>query len=328
MKSPLLTISDLHIRFRRHGATLHPVRGVSLQIAAGECVALVGESGSGKSLTALSIARLPPTERAIVSGDINLDGLDLSSGDPAALAQARCQRLAYVFQDPAGSLNPVMRVGAQIAETLGGAPLSKSERRQRVVELLERVGLQEPQRQARAYPCEMSGGMQQRVMLAMALAGKPKLLVADEPTTALDVVTQRLVLDLIESVAKREGLAVLLITHNLALAAARAHRIYVLYGGTVVESGAASAVTSAPRHPYTGGLLAAVPRLSDPPRRHLRDIPGVVPGADAWPPGCAFAPRCPRADDRCHAAAPPLETDVHQHQYRCWHPLAAGEPAG
>ncbi len=316
MAGVLLTVDDLHIGFRRDGARLHPVRGVSLQVAPGECVAVVGESGCGKSLTALAIARLPPTDRAEVSGRIVLDGVDVSAGDPASLAQIRGRRVAYVFQDPAGSLNPVMRVGDQVAECLRALPAAA--RRARVVDLLSKVGLPDPERQARAYPCEMSGGMQQRVMLAMALAGRPKLLIADEPTTALDVVTQRGVLDLIGRLADEEGLAVLLITHNLALAAGRAARVCVMYGGQVVESGAAGEVLAAPRHPYTQGLLAAVPRLDDPPRRRLRDIPGVVPGADAWPAGCAFAPRCAHADARCRAEPPPVAASPDGRACRCW----------
>lgn len=316
MATALLTIDDLHIRFRRDGVVFHPVRGVSLQIEPCEWVAVVGESGCGKSLSSLAIARLSPTDRAEVSGKIALDGIDVSRGDPATVTQIRGRRVAYVFQDPAGSLNPVMRVGNQIAECL--LDLSAVSRRARVIDLLDKVGFADPERQMRAYPCEMSGGMQQRVVLAMALAGRPKLLVADEPTTALDVVTQRGVLDLMEKLAVDDGLAVLLITHNLALAAGRAHRVYVMYGGQVVESGPAAEVLAKPNHPYTQGLLAAVPRLDDPFGHPLQDIPGVVPAADAWPVGCAFAPRCPHAVSRCHRDPPPVTPMPDGRTCRCW----------
>ncbi len=316
MTEPILVVENLHVRFRRDGTLIHPVRGVSLRMDPGECVAVVGESGCGKSLTALSVARLPPTDRAEVSGRVVIDGIDVSTGGAAALAGVRGRRVAYVFQDPAGSLNPVMRAGDQIAECLREMPAAS--RRERIVELLGKVGLSDPERCARAYPCMLSGGMQQRVMLAVALAGRPRLLIADEPTTALDVVTQRGVLDLIAALAASDGLAVLLITHNLALVSGRAVRVYVMYGGHVVESGPTGAVLADPRHPYTRGLLAAVPRLDDPPGRRLEDIPGVVPGADAWPAACAFAPRCPRADARCHREPPPEVSSSHGRTCRCW----------
>ena len=316
MTGPLLQVENLHVRFRRDGTLIHPVRGVSLRVCAGECVAVVGESGCGKSLTALSIARLPPTDRAAVTGRVVLDDIDISAGRAAELASVRGRRVAYVFQDPAGSLNPVMRVGDQIGECLRDLPTAT--RRVRVEDLLGKVGLADPGRCARAYPCMLSGGMQQRVMLAMALAQRPKLLIADEPTTALDVVTQQGVLDLIGSLAASEGLAVLLITHNLALVAGRADRVYVMYGGQVIESGATAALLTTPRHPYTRGLLAAAPRLDDPPGRRLPDIPGVVPGADAWPAGCAFAPRHPSADARCHRDPPPESSSPDGRTCRCW----------
>ncbi|NLL83805.1 MAG: ABC transporter ATP-binding protein [Lentisphaerae bacterium] len=319
MTLPLLSIANLNIHFHRGHSVMHPVRGLSLHVNAGECVAIVGESGCGKSLTALSIARLPPTDHASVSGELILDNTNLSTASPQTLNKLRGSTVAYVFQDTSGALNPVMRVGDQIAECL--PHLAKAARHERVVELLTRVGLPAPHRQARAYPCQMSGGMQQRAMLAMALAGSPKLLVADEPTTALDVVTQRLVLDLIATIATADQLAVLLITHNLALAAERARRIYVMYGGQVVETGPSAAIITTPHHPYTHGLLAAVPRLTDPPRHRLRDIPGVVPGADNWPPGCPFAPRCPLATAKCHTTPLPTHHISTTHTCSCWHPL-------
>ncbi len=303
----LLQVEDLTVDFRRDGRLIRPVRGVSLTVQSGECVALVGESGCGKSLTALALTRLPPTDRATVGGRVQLQGRDLLTLPARDLRDVRGRGIAYVFQDPANALNPVMRVGDQIAECLTG--MSAAARDSRILELLTRVGLPDPSRCSRAFPCELSGGMQQRVMLAMALAGRPRLLVADEPTTALDVVTQREVLNLTDELARAEGLAVLLITHNLGLVAGRAARVYVMYGGMVVETGPARDVLAVPHHPYTRGLLAAVPSLTSPPDVRLQDIPGVVPAPDAWPAGCPFAPRCTNPPGlTCHMTVPPLNT--------------------
>jgi oligopeptide/dipeptide ABC transporter ATP-binding protein len=251
-----------------------PVRGVSFTVGRGERVALVGESGSGKSLTALAVGGL--VDRAEISGDVSLSG-----------------RIAYIFQNPMQSLNPVMRVGAQIDE-------AKKSRRT-AEELLGDVGLLAEA--ARKYPCEMSGGQQQRVMIAMALAQEPDLLVADEPTTALDVTTQREVLDLVDSVARSRGMAVLFITHNLGLVARYSDFVNVMYAGEIVESGTVPAVLSAPRHPYTQGLLAAVPSLDAPKDAPLSDIPGTVPPPTDWPSGCAFHPLCPHAIPECSSSS-------------------------
>jgi len=301
----LLQVEELSVTFRRDGRMIRPVRGVSLCVGRGECVALVGESGCGKSLTALALTRLPPTDQAAVAGRIRFEGRDLLGLPADALRQVRGRGIAYVFQDPANALNPVMRIGDQMAECLAAMPAAA--RASRIVDLLARVRLPDPVRCARAFACELSGGMQQRVMLAMALAGRPRLLVADEPTTALDVVTQREVLDLIGELAQAEALAVLLITHNLGVVAGRAARLYVMYGGVVVESGPVRGVLAQPCHPYTRGLCAAVPSLRGPPEARLRDIPGVVPAPDAWPAGCPFAPRCSHPPDAdCLAAMPPL----------------------
>jgi oligopeptide/dipeptide ABC transporter ATP-binding protein len=303
----LLRVEDLSVEFRRDGQPIRPVRGVSLIVQSGECVALVGESGCGKSLTALALTHLPPTDRAAIGGRVFFLGRDLLNAASDELRQVRGRGIAYVFQDPANALNPVMRIGDQIAECL--ADLPRADRASRVLELLTRVKLPDPARCARAFSCELSGGMQQRAMLAVALANRPRLLVADEPTTALDVLTQREVLNLTDELARAEGLAVLLITHNLGLVAGRAARVYVMYGGMVVESGPAREVLSSPFHPYTRGLRAAVPSLTAPPDVRLRDIPGVVPAPDAWPAGCPFAPRCnhpPAA--ACHTTVPRLNT--------------------
>ena len=315
MCAPLLQVEGLSVAFPRDGRATIPVRSVSLDIRAGERVALVGESGCGKSLTALSLARLPPTDTAQVSGRVLFDGADLLALSARGIRAVRGSGIAYVFQDPSASLNPVMRVGAQIAECLRYLP--RRDRAGEVGALLARVGLPDPVRAARAYPCEMSGGQQQRVMLAMALASRPRLLVADEPTTALDVTTQRHVLDLIDGLAAAYRMAVLLITHNLGLVAGRMERVSVMYAGRVVEAGRVGDVLTRPRHPYTRGLLAAVPMLDAPQGSALRDIPGTVPSPNDFPAGCAFAPRCPSAQGACGLSEPPLRQDG-GHRWRCW----------
>ena len=266
----LLTVEHLRIAFRLDGRLSVPVRDVSFEIPENGRVALVGESGCGKSLTALALGGL-------VDGASEISGR--IEGHP---------RIAYVFQNPMQSLNPVMRVGRQIAEC----------RPQRsVVELLASVGLAAGTE--RKYPCEMSGGQQQRVMIAMALAQEPDLLIADEPTTALDVTTQRDVLDLVARIADERRMAVLLITHNLGLVSRYARFVNVMYAGEIVERGETASVLSRPRHPYTQGLLAAVPRLDAPKDAPLQDIPGTVPPPWNWPSGCAFHPRCPKAQPVC-----------------------------
>lgn len=285
----LLDVRNLRLAFHRDGREIVPVRDVSFSVPAHGRVALVGESGCGKSLTALALARLSPTDRATVSGEI---------------AWGKRPRVAYVFQNPGESLNPVMRVAAQIREALPRT-LSRREQDARILELLARTGLPDPARAAHAYPCELSGGQQQRCMIAMALAAAPDLLVADEPTTALDVTTQKQVLALIDALAAETGMAVLLITHNLGLVAGRMDEVNVMYAGRIVERGPVVEVLSHPRHPYTKGLLAAVPALDAPRDAPLADIPGTVPPPDAWPAGCAFWPRCGAVQDRCRREPPP-----------------------
>ena len=281
----LLSVKDLRIAFRMEGRLSVPVRNVSFDVPVDGRVALVGESGCGKSLTALSLGGL--VDRAEMSGEI--------SGSP---------RIAYIFQNPMQSLNPVMRVGRQIEEGRKGRRKKEEGRsadgRSAAGELLEAVGLSASA--ARKYPCELSGGQQQRVMIAMALAQDPDLLVADEPTTALDVTTQREVLDLIYKIADDRKMSVLLITHNLGLVARYARYVNVMYAGEIVERGEVADVLRNPRHPYTQGLLAAVPRLDAPKDAPLADIPGTVPPPWNWPSGCAFHPRCPKARGECMTA--------------------------
>ena len=269
----LLEVEHLRIAFRLEGRVSVPVRDVSFSIPENGRVALVGESGSGKSLTALAVGGL--VDRAEISGRI--------SGSP---------RISYIFQNPMQSLNPVMRVGRQIEEAMPGKA-----RRSGAEALLESVGL--PRETSAKYPCQLSGGQQQRVMIAMALAASPSLLVADEPTTALDVTTQKEVLELVDRVADERGMAVLLITHNLGLVAEHSKFMNVMYAGEIVECGKVADVLRNPRHPYTKGLIAAVPRLDAPKDAPLADIPGTVPAPWDWPKGCAFHPRCPEAKPSC-----------------------------
>jgi len=320
---PLLHVENLSVRFRRDKVVTEPVRGVSLSIAPGERLALVGESGCGKSLTCLALTGLSPTDRAERTGRVFFSGRDLLALNSADLRAVRGRDgIAYVFQDPTGSLNPVMRIGDQIAECLEGPRRS---RWAAAAQLLGRVGLPEPERAVQAYPCALSGGMQQRAMIAMALACRPRLLIADEPTTALDVTTQQQVLDLIDELARETGMAVLLVTHNLGLVAGRADRVAVMYAGQVVESGLVTDVLRGPRHPYTAGLLAAVPRLDGPRDQNLTGISGTVPSPDAWPTGCAFEPRCALHMEKCTAPPPVAEADSGR-LVRCW--LKAGWAEG
>ena len=270
----VVRVEHLRIAFRMEGRLSVPVRDVSFDVPENGRVALVGESGCGKSLTALSLGGL--VDRAEISGVI--------SGSP---------RIAYVFQNPMQSLNPVMRVGKQIEE----GKRKKGKGSSAVEELLEAVGL--PGSSSRKFPCELSGGQQRRVMIAMALAQEPDLLVADEPTTALDVTTQREVLDLIYRIADERKMSVLLITHNLGLVARYSRYVNVMYAGEIVERGEVAEVLRNPHHPYTQGLLAAVPRLDAPKDAPLADIPGTVPPPWDWPRGCAFHPRCPKARPEC-----------------------------
>ena len=283
----LLDVRNLRVAFRRDGREIVPVRDVSFSVPEHGRVALVGESGCGKSLTALSLRRLSPTDRATVTGAIQAP-----------------PRIAYVFQNPSDSLNPVMRIRDQIREALPRGT-DRAAQDAQIVQLLARTGLPDPQRAARAYPCELSGGQQQRCMIAMALAASPDLLVADEPTTALDVTTQKQVLELIDALAAETGMAVLLITHNLGLVAGRMDFVNVMYAGQIVEAGPVTDVLAAPRHPYTRGLLAAVPALDAPRDAPLADISGTVPPPDRWPLGCAFAPRCSQMMERCAREQPP-----------------------
>jgi len=295
------------------------VDGVDLTVEEGETVGLVGESGCGKSVTALSLLRLvEPPGRIAHGSSVRLEGRDLLALGTKEIRAVRGNHVALVFQEPLSALNPVLRVGAQIAEAIRAhETVSRSTARWRAVEMLGAVGIPDPARRAASYPHQLSGGMRQRVLLAMALACHPKLLLADEPTTALDVTIQAEILELLDRLQRKLGMAVLLITHNLGIVAERTRRVYVMYAGQIVEEAATERLFAAPTHPYTEGLLAAIPRLEER-RARLRAIPGQVPPASAWPTGCRFHPRCPFAWQRCREEMPPLLAVTEGHRARCW----------
>jgi oligopeptide/dipeptide ABC transporter ATP-binding protein len=319
-------VRDLTIGFRGDKKRIDVVRDVSFSIAEHETVALVGESGCGKSVTALSLARLIPSPPvSYPAGSIRFRGTDTLTMKPPALRELRGGGIGYVFQDPATALNPVFRIGFQIEELLQGG---RRARREQAAAMLARVGLPSPLACLDAYPYELSGGMQQRVVIAMAVARRPGLLVADEPTTALDVTIQAQILALLKRLQQEVGMAVLLITHNLGLVAEVAHRVNVMYAGMLVEGGTAETVLTRPAHPYTRGLLDVVPRL-EKPRGRLSGIPGTVPVAGRLQPGCPFADRCSRADAQCRTTLPQMQavTGGEWHRVRCFHPLGERESA-
>src|SRR5580704_267499 len=302
---PLLEIKNLKLDFIAGDKRLRAVDDVSITIDSGETVCLVGESGCGKSVTALSIARLVPTPPArYVGGEILLNGKDVLKMSKTELRDIRGGVVSYIFQDPSASLNPVFRVGNQIKESL---KLHRPEKAtdEEVIRLLKLVGIPAPESRIKDYPHQMSGGMQQRVMIAMALASEPKLLVADEPTTALDVTIQAQILDLLLDLKKRLGMSILLITHNLGIVGDIADRVGVMYAGQIVELSPALELLRRPLHPYTKALMNSVPKLSGEAER-LSAIPGNVPRIGNFPPGCRFAPRCPIARPECSEKVPEL----------------------
>lgn len=320
----LLSVRGLATWFEDPAGTVRAVDGVSFDVSRERTVALVGESGCGKTVTALSLARLLPSPPAIyATGRILLDGRDVLQMSRTELVRVRGREIAYVFQEPGTALNPVLRLGRQVAEAVR-LHRPDADPRAEALELLKLVGLPHPERLARMLPYEISGGMQQRVMIAMALISRPRLLVADEPTTALDVTIQAQILELLTSLQDRFGMAVLLITHNLGLVAGTADTVNVMYAGRIVEYGTVEDVLRNPMHPYTGALLRAVPTMRRGGTRHDRPvegIPGTVPHPARLPPGCKFAPRCPRADSVCHSEEPELCMDDRSHGVRCRYPL-------
>lgn len=296
---PLLQVKDLRTHFHTEHGVVKAVDGVSFELEPGEILGLVGESGSGKSVTNLSILQLVPQPPGVyVGGEILFEGQDILKMDTATIRGLRGHRIAMIFQDPMTSLNPTLRVGRQITEVLElHLKLSAKEARERAISLLEKVGIPGPAERVDQYPHELSGGMRQRVVIAMALACEPTLLLADEPTTALDVTIQAQILELIQTLAKETGTAVVLVTHDLGVVAGVADKVAVMYGGRIVERGPVVELYQNPQHPYTRGLLASVPRLDT--RGALVPIPGMPPDLANMGSACAFAPRCPLADAAC-----------------------------
>jgi oligopeptide/dipeptide ABC transporter ATP-binding protein len=316
--TPLLELEHLSVTFATRAGPARAVEDVSLAIAPGETVALVGESGCGKTVTALSVLRLLPESATLgPESRIRFEGRDVLALDREELRRLRGGAVGMVFQEPGASLNPVLTIGAHLVETIQAHEnVPRATARARAHDLLATVGLRDPDRMVARYGHELSGGMQQRAYLPMALAAQPRLLIADEPTTALDVTTQAQILALLADLTGRLGMAMLLITHNLGIAAAVAHRVAVMYAGRIVEVAPRAALFAHPAHPYTQGLLQAAPRL-DGPTRPTPAIPGAVPSATAWPEGCRFRPRCARAWDRC-ASEPTLAEAAPDHTARCW----------
>ena len=329
MTEAVLSVRGLTTVLNLHGGPVNVVNDVDFDVRAGETVALVGESGCGKSLTMLSVMGLQPDPPAqIVAGQVLLDGRDLLTMDDQQRRAVRGAEMAMVYQDPMTSLNPLMRVGEQIAEVLRAHGRSRREAGERTLEVLADVGIPRPARAAKAYPHEFSGGMRQRVVIAMALALRPKVLIADEPTTALDVTIQQQIIALVAGLREQMSMAVVWVTHDLGVVARVAQRVLVMYGGYVVEEGATAAVFTRPEHPYTAGLLAAIPPVKGAERHVLRQIPGSPPDPASAPPGCPFAPRCDHVVEQCRTAMPPL-TDRHGSRAACWVPPAewsTGEP--
>jgi peptide/nickel transport system ATP-binding protein len=317
----LLEVEDLQTHFRTPDGIVRAVDGVSFAVGPGETVAVVGESGSGKSVMANSILRLIPQPPGRIAGRIRFEGELLLALSERAMRGIRGNRISMVFQEPMTSLNPVLAVGGQIAEPLRlHERLGRKEAAERAVEMLSLVGIAEPHRRACEYPHQLSGGMRQRVMIAIALACNPRLLIADEPTTALDVTIQAQILDLMANLKRRAGAAIIIITHDLGVVAETAERVIVMYAGRKVEEATVADLFRTPRHPYTQGLLAAVPRLGSSlagGHGKLAEIPGRVPSLKERIPGCVFAGRCAQARDVCHAVAPDLEEKAAGHFAAC-----------
>ena len=320
----VLDVRDLRISFpESDGRRFRPVDGVSFSLDKGETLALVGESGCGKSLTSLALLRLiPPPGRIDPGSAIRLGETDVLTLEGEALRQIRGRRIGMIFQDPMTSLNPVFTAGDQIAEAVRAhLRVSKAEARERARSLLQEVGIPDPAERLDAYPHQLSGGMRQRVMIAIALAAEPEILVADEPTTALDVTVQAQILEVLDELRRRRGMAVLLITHDLGIVAGRADRVAVMYAGQIVEEATTAALFAQPSHPYTQGLFASVPRITGPVQR-LTPIGGTVPPPTAWPAGCRFRPRCPQAFEKSELPPELLPVGA-DHRMRCW--LAEGK---
>lgn len=323
----VLAVEGLTTRFNTHDATVHAVNGVSFELRPGEFLGVVGESGSGKSVTMMSLLRLipmPPGE--IVAGTAMFQDRDLLTMEPEELRSVRGGEIGFIFQDPMTSLNPVLTVGKQITESVRlhmGATVKEAE--SRAVELLELVGIPDAAQRLKAYPHELSGGMRQRVMIAIALACSPKVIIADEPTTALDVTIQAQIIEIVKDLRERLGTALIWITHDLGVVAGLADRVLVMYGGQIVEEARVHDLYARPQHPYTQGLLQSIPRL-DQKGHELVNIKGQPPSLTVVPTGCSFEPRCPYAHERCRAELPVLGPVGHEHRAACWWDVENGRP--
>jgi oligopeptide/dipeptide ABC transporter ATP-binding protein len=336
-EAPVLDIADLYTEFHLRSSTVHAVEGVTLSIKAGECVGLVGESGCGKSTTGLSVMKLLPSVGHITSGSIRLLGRELVPLSEREMEHVRGEDVGMIFQDPMTALNPTMNVGRQIAEPVRlHRKVSKEQAMDRALEVLRLVGMPRPEERLHSFPHQLSGGLRQRVMIAIALACEPKLLIADEPTTALDVTIQAQILDLIDDLRERLHMAVLLITHDMGVIAARASRVMVMYAGKLVEAASTETLFSKMHHPYTQALLESIPRLDGDRSLPLTNIPGVPPNLSEFAPYCRFAPRCRYATDVCREQEPPLqvgatdaigaEPDGQTHVFACFHPVDGPSP--
>jgi len=317
--TPLLDVSDLTCSFVTRSGEVRAVDGVSFSIAEGQALGVVGESGCGKSVTALSLVRLfPPTSHVRLSGRVEFDGRDLMQADEAELRAVRGRQISIVFQDPLTSLNPVIPVGEQIAESVRlHLGFSRKAARERAIDLLSRVGIPDPQQRVDDLPVRFSGGMRQRVMIAIAIACEPKLLIADEATTALDVTIQAQILALLDQLRRDLGMALMVISHDLGVVSAICDSVQVMYAGVIVERGPVRRILEEPEHPYTRGLLRLVPRLDTMRHHRLRPIPGQPPRFLTEQTGCRFLPRCEHATERCKET-PPLIDVGHRHSSLCW----------
>jgi oligopeptide/dipeptide ABC transporter ATP-binding protein len=318
----LLAVEDLRVQFWTQRGTVHAVNGVSFEIAAGETLGIVGESGCGKSVTSLAILGILPRAGRVVGGSAVFEGRDLIGLPDRELRRIRGRDIAMIFQDPMTSLNPVLTVGRQIRESIETHfDVDRKQAEARAVELLEQVGIPEAKRRAGDYPHQFSGGMRQRVMIAMALACEPKLLIADEPTTALDVTIQAQILDLLRALVAERDTALIMITHDLGVVAGMCERVHVMYGGMVMETGSAEDVFRSPRHPYTLGLLQSVPRLDTPRGRKLQPIEGAPRDMLRPPSACPFAPRCAYEVPQSRQEVPPLVEIAPGHKVACFNPV-------
>jgi oligopeptide transport system ATP-binding protein len=323
-REPLLQVENLHVEFWTNRGTVYAVNGISFDVARGETLGIVGESGCGKSVTSLALLGILARAGRVTAGRAMFGGRDLLTLDDAELRTIRGREIAMIFQDPMSSLNPVLTVGRQIREALETHfGMDREPANRRAVELLDQVGIPSARQRLEDYPHQFSGGMRQRAMIAMALACEPKLLIADEPTTALDVTIQAQILDLLRELVSARDTSLILITHDLGVVAGLCDRVHVMYAGTFVETGTADQVFAAPQHPYTFGLLQSVPRLDTSRRRALQPIAGSPRNMLSPPDSCPFAPRCPNVIETCTQVLPPLEPVEAGHRIACFNPVPA-----